>query len=119
MIVSVSSGQLIDANLCAAHATVLDDWADAYQQASAVVDQMTIEEKVFVVSGQTSTKIGYAGQIPGVPCLRFPGICGNDGPSGLMTSLVLTAILLPLLLVRHGTKRWPLNVVNSWAWSLK
>jgi beta-glucosidase-like glycosyl hydrolase len=69
--------------LCAAHATGLDDWADAYQQASAIVGQMTIEEKVSVVSGQTSTTNGCAGQIPGVPRLGFPGICVNDGPNGL------------------------------------
>lgn len=69
--------------LCAAQATGLNDWADAYQQASAMVDQMTIEEKVSVVSGQTSTTNGCSGQIPGVPRLGFPGICVNDGPNGL------------------------------------
>ncbi|EMD96753.1 glycoside hydrolase family 3 protein, partial [Bipolaris maydis ATCC 48331] len=51
--------------------------------ASAVVDQMTIEEKVSVISGQTSTTNGCSGQIPGVPHLGFPGICVNDGPNGL------------------------------------
>ncbi|XP_014550271.1 glycoside hydrolase family 3 protein [Bipolaris victoriae FI3] len=64
-------------------ATGLGDWADAYQQASAIVDQMTIEEKVSVVSGQTSTTNGCVGQIPGVPRLGFPGICVVDGPNGL------------------------------------
>lgn len=69
--------------LCVAQATGLDDWADAYQQASAIVDQMTIEEKVSVVSGQTSKTNGCSGIIPGVPRLGFPGICVNDGPNGL------------------------------------
>jgi beta-glucosidase len=67
----------------AAPATGLDDWNDAYQQASAIVDQMTIAEKVSVVSGQKSALDGCSGLIPGVPRLGFPGICVNDGPNGL------------------------------------
>lgn len=72
-----------DVSPYAARAKGLDDWSDAYQQASAMVDQMTVEEKVSVVSGQTSAKDGCAGLIPGVPRLGFPGICVNDGPNGL------------------------------------
>ncbi|KAG9197701.1 hypothetical protein G6514_001128 [Epicoccum nigrum] len=64
-------------------ATGLNDWVDAFQQASTMVDQMTVEEKVSVVSGQTSTTNGCSGQIPGVQRLGFPGICVNDGPNGL------------------------------------
>lgn len=48
-----------------------------------MVDQMTIDEKVSIVSGQTSTRNGCSGQIPGVPRLRFPAICVNDGPNRL------------------------------------
>ncbi|GKT50518.1 putative beta-glucosidase M [Colletotrichum spaethianum] len=61
----------------------LGDWSDAYKKASALVSQMTVDEKVSVTSGQTTTTNGCAGMIPGVPRLGFPGICVQDGPNGL------------------------------------
>ncbi|KAF5240364.1 hypothetical protein FANTH_9624 [Fusarium anthophilum] len=61
----------------------LGNWSRAYEQASAIVSQMTLDEKVSVTSGQTTTPNGCNGMIPGVPRLGFPGICVNDGPSGL------------------------------------
>ncbi|KAK1573015.1 glycosyl hydrolase family 3 N terminal domain-containing protein [Colletotrichum navitas] len=61
----------------------LGDWSDAYNEAEAIVKQMTLDEKVSVVSGQTSVTNGCAGMIPGVPRLGFPGICVQDGPNGL------------------------------------
>nr|RBQ92251.1 hypothetical protein FVER53263_11749 [Fusarium verticillioides] len=63
--------------------TGLGNWSHAYDQASALVSQMTMDEKVSVTSGQTTTPNGCNGMIPGVPRLGFPGICVNDGPSGL------------------------------------
>ena len=48
-----------------------------------MVKQMTVDEKVSVVSGQTSVANGCAGMIPGVERLGFPGICVQDGPNGL------------------------------------
>ncbi|RKK66573.1 putative beta-glucosidase M [Fusarium oxysporum] len=61
----------------------LGNWSRAYEQASALVSQMTMDEKVSVASGQTTKSNGCNGMIPGVPRLGFPGICVNDGPSGL------------------------------------
>ncbi|PCD31408.1 hypothetical protein AU210_011062 [Fusarium oxysporum f. sp. radicis-cucumerinum] len=61
----------------------LGDWSSAYQQASALVAQMSIKEKVAVTSGQTTVTNGCAGMIPGVQRLGFPGMCLSDGPNGL------------------------------------
>ncbi|KAF5671691.1 glycoside hydrolase family 3 [Fusarium heterosporum] len=61
----------------------LGDWSSAYKQASALVAQMSNEEKTAVISGQTNVTNGCAGMIPGVPRLGFPGICVSDGPNGL------------------------------------
>ncbi|CAG2009783.1 unnamed protein product [Fusarium graminearum] len=61
----------------------LGNWSRAYEYASALVSQMTVDEKVSVTSGQTTTTNGCNGMIPGVQRLGFPGICVNDGPSGL------------------------------------
>ncbi|KNB13474.1 hypothetical protein FOXG_20824 [Fusarium oxysporum f. sp. lycopersici 4287] len=55
----------------------------AYQQASALVAQMSIKEKVAVTSGQTTVTNGCAGMIPGVQRLGFPGMCLSDGPNRL------------------------------------
>lgn len=61
----------------------LGNWSRAYEYASALVSQMIVDEKVSVTSGQTTTTNGCNGMIPGVQRLGFPGICVNDGPSGL------------------------------------
>ncbi|KAI0528353.1 glycosyl hydrolase family 3 N terminal domain-containing protein [Xylaria digitata] len=61
----------------------IGDWADAFQQASAMVAEMTVEEKVSVVSGGANATNGCAGTIAAVPRLGFPGMCLNDGPNGL------------------------------------
>ncbi|RBR18125.1 uncharacterized protein FIESC28_06191 [Fusarium coffeatum] len=61
----------------------LGSWSKAYQEASGLVAQMTMDEKVAVVSGQTNVTNKCAGMIPGVQRLGFPGTCVHDGPNGL------------------------------------
>ncbi|KAI3324620.1 glycoside hydrolase family 3 protein [Xylariaceae sp. AK1471] len=62
-------------------------WSEALAKASDVVTQMTLSEKIGVVSG------GYL--TPGLPCvgsigpisrLNFDGICFSDGPNGVARS---------------------------------
>jgi beta-glucosidase len=66
-----------------AQASGINDWSEAFDKATAIVEQMTLEEKVSVVSGQTSVTNRCSGMIPGVPRVGFPGICVADGPNGL------------------------------------
>ena len=48
-----------------------------------MVDQMDMNEKTAIVSGQNGSTNGCSGQFPGAPRLGFPGICLSDGPNGL------------------------------------
>lgn len=58
------------------------DWASAYEKAKAMVAKMTNEEKNAIVAPGASNKL-CAGFTGSVERLGFPGICLNDGPSGL------------------------------------
>lgn len=63
--------------------TGISDWVKEYEQATALVTQMTINERIAIVSGQNETKNGCSGMIPGVSCVGSPGICLSSGPNGL------------------------------------
>ncbi|CAN8105430.1 unnamed protein product [Discula destructiva] len=57
-------------------------WASAIAKAKALVTQMTIEEKVNLTGGVTTTT-GCVGMIPGVPRLGFPGMCIANAGNGV------------------------------------
>ncbi|KAJ4147553.1 hypothetical protein LMH87_002065 [Akanthomyces muscarius] len=59
-----------------------NEWADAFARAKALVDQMTLEEKVSLTGG-VDLKSGCSGTIPGIPRLEFPGMCLNDAGNGV------------------------------------
>ena len=50
-----------------------------------MVSQMTIEEKVNLTGGVSSTTI-CSGTIPGIPRLGFPGLCLSDAGNGLRST---------------------------------
>ena len=54
-------------------------WSDSFHSAKELLSQMTLTEKISMMSG-----IGgdYVGNIPGVPRLGIPPISMNDGPQG-------------------------------------
>ncbi|KAH8916735.1 glycoside hydrolase family 3 protein [Atractiella rhizophila] len=54
-------------------------WAAAFTRAKKIVDQMTIEEKVRIVTGQDGLCGGNVGNVSRV---GFPGLCLADGPAG-------------------------------------
>ncbi|KAI3397391.1 hypothetical protein diail_10841 [Diaporthe ilicicola] len=58
------------------------DWAQAYSKARAFVGQMTLEEKVNLTGG-TTTSTGCSGFIASIPRLNFPGLCLSDAGNGL------------------------------------
>ncbi|KAK5173999.1 uncharacterized protein LTR77_001078 [Saxophila tyrrhenica] len=52
-------------------------WDAAFQQASDFVDQLTLQEKTMLVTGETGP---CTGNIPAIPRLGFEGLCLMDGP---------------------------------------
>ncbi|KAJ5477490.1 hypothetical protein N7539_007634 [Penicillium diatomitis] len=59
------------------------DWAQAYQKATAMVSQMTLEEKNNLTYGVSSTANGCSGNIPPIPRLGFTGLCLSDAGNGV------------------------------------
>ncbi|CAJ2502452.1 Uu.00g098460.m01.CDS01 [Anthostomella pinea] len=62
------------------HGTSNARWVSAYQRATALADQMTIEQKVNMTRGYTGTCTGNSGAVP-----RFgvPPLCLSDAPDGI------------------------------------
>src|SRR6201996_4580123 len=52
-------------------------WEAAFEKASNFVDQLTLEEKAWLVTGTTGPCVGNIGSIPR---LGFEGLCLQDGP---------------------------------------
>ncbi|KAG5919028.1 hypothetical protein E4U61_001253 [Claviceps capensis] len=59
-----------------------NDWAVSYEKAQAIVDKMTLEEKVSLTGG-VSLPNGCSGNIPAIPRVNFPGLCLSDAGQGL------------------------------------
>ncbi|KAI1762237.1 glycoside hydrolase family 3 protein [Hypoxylon sp. FL1150] len=58
-------------------------WADAYADARELVGQMTLEEKVNVTRGFTSSENVCAGNTGTIPRLGWPGMCLHDAGNGV------------------------------------
>jgi beta-glucosidase len=65
-------------------------WADAYSKAKAMVSQMTNDEKNNVVVGISASN-GCSGNSGSVNRLGFPGLCLQDGPSGVRGADMVSA----------------------------
>ncbi|KAJ6463752.1 putative beta-glucosidase [Mycena vulgaris] len=55
-------------------------WTQGFAKAKALVDQMTIEEKVNITTGYTGRCVGFTGE---VPRLNLTALCLQDGPIGV------------------------------------
>lgn len=53
------------------------DWAAAFEKASSFVNQLTLEEKAYLVTGTPGPCVG---NIAPIPRLNFSGLCLQDGP---------------------------------------
>ncbi|MGE5136237.1 MAG: beta-glucosidase family protein [Gemmatimonadota bacterium] len=58
-------------------------WASASQQAWALVRQLTLDEKISLVHGDSFGSPGFAGHVPGIPRLGIPDLYLADGPNGV------------------------------------
>ena len=58
-------------------------WADAQRQADGLVSQLTLDEKISLVHGDTFGPPGFAGHVPGIPRLGIPDLYLSDGPNGV------------------------------------
>jgi beta-glucosidase len=58
-------------------------WPDAQRQADGLVSQLTLDEKISLVHGDTFGPAGFAGHVPGIPRLGIPGLYLADGPNGV------------------------------------
>jgi beta-glucosidase len=58
-------------------------WAGAQRQADGLVSQLTLDEKISLVHGDTFGPPGFAGHVPGIPRLGIPDLYLSDGPNGV------------------------------------
>ncbi|KAJ7740439.1 glycoside hydrolase family 3 protein [Mycena maculata] len=61
----------------------LRSWAEAAALANATVAQLTLDEKIGLVTGVGQFNSRCVGNVSPVARLNIPGICLNDGPAGL------------------------------------
>lgn len=57
-----------------------DKWAEAYEKARALSEQMTLEEKLNITNGVDGPCVGNTGE---VPRLGIGSLCFADGPAGV------------------------------------
>lgn len=57
-------------------------WEKSFALANAAVEQMTLDEKIGVVSGVGTFVSRCVGSNGAVPRLGIPSICMQDGPAG-------------------------------------
>ncbi|KAL5338041.1 beta-glucosidase [Aspergillus crustosus] len=60
-------------------------WLAATKKASTLISQLTLPEKTVLVTGNL-TNISCGGIIEAIPRVNFPGLCLQDGPSGIRTA---------------------------------
>ncbi|KAH9907742.1 glycoside hydrolase superfamily [Xylariomycetidae sp. FL2044] len=59
------------------------DWDQAAAQASDFVSQLTLDEKIGIVTGDTLNAQGCVGNVDAIARLGFGGLCMLDGPQAL------------------------------------
>jgi beta-glucosidase len=73
----------VAARAAGAPATGGISWPEAQRQADSLVSQLTLDEKISLVHGDTFGPPGFAGHVPGIPRLGIPDLYLSDGPNGV------------------------------------
>ncbi|KAL1873815.1 hypothetical protein VTK73DRAFT_730 [Phialemonium thermophilum] len=67
-------------------------WSEAFSKAQALVERMTLEEKLSLTAGITVTsENACSGYIPPITRLKFPGLCLSDAGNGLRSTDFVTS----------------------------
>lgn len=66
--------------------TGVGTWAVSYNKAVALVNNMTLDERVSLLSGSSSSPNGCSGYISPVDSVGFPGMCLSDAGNGLRST---------------------------------
>ncbi|KAF7341180.1 Glycoside hydrolase family 3 protein [Mycena venus] len=72
-----------DARATSAAAFTLRSWTEAFALANATVAQLTLDEKIGLVTGVGQFNSRCVGNVSPVARLGIPGFCLNDGPAGV------------------------------------
>ena len=59
------------------------DWDAAAERAKAFSSELQHEEKIILVTGNSTTLQGCVGNIAPIPRVGFPGLCYMDGPQAI------------------------------------
>lgn len=59
------------------------NWDAAAERARAFVSELWMEEKIILVTGNSTTLQGCVGNIAPIPRVDFPGLCYMDGPQAV------------------------------------
>ncbi|KAI1380973.1 glycoside hydrolase family 3 protein [Hypoxylon crocopeplum] len=100
--------------------TGVGTWADAYNKAVNFVRQLTIEEKVSLASGLSSstgssgTLNGCSGNIDAIPRMNFSGFCLNDAGQGVRATDFVSGFPSGL----HVAASWNKDLARSRAESM-
>eukprot|EP00026_Physarum_polycephalum_P003732 Phypoly_transcript_03746.p1 GENE.Phypoly_transcript_03746~~Phypoly_transcript_03746.p1 ORF type:complete len:751 (+),score=112.06 Phypoly_transcript_03746:59-2311(+) len=58
-------------------------WAEAIEQATQLITNLTIEQKVSLATGVGWANGVCVGNTPAIPSINFPGLCLQDSPTGV------------------------------------
>ena len=59
------------------------DWDAAVEKAKTFLSSLEHEEKIILVTGNSTTLQGCVGNIAPIPRIEFPGLCLMDGPQSV------------------------------------
>lgn len=88
-------------------------WTDAITKAKDLVSQLTLEEKVNLTSGVTTTT-GCSGFIGGIPRVGFPGLCLNNAGNGVGSTDYVSAFASGI----HVAASWNKALAYDRAWHM-